>query len=81
MNRRKIGCAGLMLFAAGTLEAAPMTFCNPLPLEKIPVGRLCRGPEPGKGQFRELADPALVCENGAISTGKSCSGRDECGII
>jgi len=63
-----------------TLVAAPRTFCNPMPLENYPLGLFCRGmvngTKPPKEpetwvsddrlvhQFRELADPSLLWENG-----------------
>ena len=67
----------LVGWLAVPLCAGPKTFCNPLPIEDYPLGVHCRGlvngtvptrePETwltadGKTrQFRELADPALLC--------------------
>ena len=58
-------------------EVVPSTFCNPLPIPDYPVGRLARivtNGEPANGeglwllerkeQFRELADPTAVWDNG-----------------
>ncbi len=55
----------------------PRTYCNPLPIPNYPVGRFARGVTNGspldeniqwllpyKEQFRELADPSALWENG-----------------
>ena len=71
-----VGGSGNLLPRPG-LGHGPRTFCNPLPIEDYPLGVHCRGlangtvPEKeretwltadGKTrQFRELADPALLC--------------------
>jgi len=72
--------AAALSIAALAAEAAPRTFCNPLPLENYPLGLFCRGmvngTKPPKEpetwvsddklvhQFRELADPSLLWDNG-----------------
>ena len=58
-------------------EVAPSTFCNPLPIPDYPIGRLARTvtngePSGGEGlwlleqkeQFRELADPTALWDDG-----------------
>lgn len=63
------------------LFASQQTFCNPIVIENYPIGMYCRGLKngdtptreietwktPGKKvvQFRELADPSVIFENGA----------------
>ena len=57
-----------------TALIAAATFCNPLPLENYPIGVSCRMPNGSKAgglwvtdtttQYRELADPSLLFENG-----------------
>lgn len=49
--------------------AAATTYCNPMALPNVPVSCNCRNPRPqdaDKEQFRELADPSLLVEDGKI---------------
>ena len=62
------------------LSAEQKTFCNPISIENYPVGLFCRGikngdppsrepetwltPDKKVVQFRELADPSVLFENG-----------------
>ena len=69
--------AGLVCSVFSVLFADQRTMCNPLPIEDYPLGVHCRGlangtvpvrevetwltPDGKTQQFRELADPALLC--------------------
>ncbi len=62
--------------SAQNSNESPKTYCNPLPLPDYPIGRLARDIVPGEKatsrlwlrgyqeQFRELADPTALWENG-----------------
>ena len=65
------------LAKATSAEVVPSTFCNPLPIPDYPIGRLARpvtNGEPSfseglwlleqKEQFRELADPTALWDDG-----------------
>ena len=57
------------VFAAAAIQAAPSTYCNPMPLPKIPLSKCCsplKAGDEAKMQFRELADPSLLIENGVL---------------
>lgn len=67
--------------AVSSVAAAQKTFCNPIAIENYPIGLFCRGikngdpparepetwvtPDKKVVQFRELADPSVIFENGA----------------
>ena len=73
------------------------TFCNPMSLENYPIGLPCRGykngdetggnlawktPEHRVVQFREMADPTILCEKGVwylYPSGDLCYRSDDCG--
>ena len=90
--------ASAILLAGGALCAGPRTFCNPLPIEDCPLGLFCRGfangtkavkepetwltPDRTICQFRELADPSILCEDGKwylFPSGDLCWRSDDCG--
>ncbi len=65
------------LLSAGPMSAAPLTYCNPLPLPDYPIGRDARESRLGdsiegaplwrqehKVPFRELADPSALYHEG-----------------
>ena len=74
-----LSALAIIASAATTMsaEVAPSTFCNPLPIPDYPIGRLARtvtNGEPSgdaglwlleqKEQFRELADPTALWDDG-----------------
>lgn len=78
--------AWVMMSLSVCAADGPKTFCNPLPLVDYPVGLCCRGVTNGSParyysktpehlQYRELADPTLLCENGSWYLFPSC---DQC---
>ena len=90
--------ASALILAGGALCAGPRTYCNPLPIEDYPLGLFCRGfangtkavkepetwltPDKTICQFRELADPSVICEDGKwylFPSGDLCWRSDDCG--
>ena len=80
MRTRAAFSAVLAAALASAASAEMRTFCNPVAIEDYPVGLFCRGlangskpsrepetwltPDGRTVQFRELADPSIICEKG-----------------
>ena len=80
MRTRAAFSAVLAAAISSAAYAEMRTFCNPVAIEDYPVGLFCRGlangskpsrepetwltPDGRTVQFRELADPSIICEKG-----------------